>query len=279
MANSIAFYQQQITQAYVANAATLGVTIDPTSWSATNIDRCVIYAVAVAAYILDGFFDLFKADVNETISLLKPHTLRWYAEKAKQFQYGFNLFGDTDTYNNTGVTEDDVLASKVVDYAAVVETQRGLRIKVAKDNGIDLEALTTPELDAFKFYMDRVKDAGVKLNITSAAADDLKSAITIIYNPLIINSQGQRIDGNSTTPVQSAINTFLKNLPFNGIFSVQKFVDAIQAVEGVTDLQITQISARYGTIPFANINVSYTPDSGYLRINQPTDLVLIFISE
>ena len=188
MANSISYYQEQITTTYVSNAASVGVVIDPTTWSVVNLDRCVIYAVAVCAWVIDNLMDLFKADVNETISLLKPHSLRWYAQKAKAFQFGFNLVPESDVYDNTGIDNAVIAASKVVSYAAVVEQTRGLRIKVANDNGIDLEALTDAELDAFIFYMKEVKDAGVKLNITTAVADDLKANITIVYNPLVLNA-------------------------------------------------------------------------------------------
>ena len=42
MANSIEYYQGVITDAYVSRAATLGIAIDPTIWSAVNLDRIVI---------------------------------------------------------------------------------------------------------------------------------------------------------------------------------------------------------------------------------------------
>ena len=231
----------------------------------------------MCAWDLENLFDLFKADVNEKISAMKPHSLRWYALKAKAFQYGFDLKTDTDYYEIFG-DESVVNASKIVSYTAVVEQTRGLRIKVAHDNGGDLEPLSNAQLDSFVAYMRRVKDAGVKLNITSGVADSLKAAITIIYNPLVLNNLGVRIDGNNATSVQSGISAFLKNLPFNGVFSIQKFEDALLDVEGVSDLLVNSISARYGLIPFANINIRYIPDSGYLRI-AVGDLTLTFIAE
>lgn len=266
MAQPINYYQQLITDAYVSNAASVGVTLTPALWSAVNLDRCVIYAVAVCAWTIDNLCDLFKADVNETISLLKPHSLRWYASIAEAFQYGYNLVAESDYYNNTGIDADLIAASKVVGYAAVVEQTRGLRIKVAKDNGTDLEPLTTPELNSFIYYMKQVKDAGVRLLITTAVADSLQADITIVYNPLVLTATGARIDGTNATPVQTAIALFLKNLPFNGVFSIQKFVDTIQLVEGVADLRINGISARYGALPFTSISITYVPDAGYLRI-------------
>ncbi len=279
MAQTIQYYQTQITDAYVANAATIGITINPAQWSVTNLDRCVIYAVAVCAFLLNSFFDLFKADVDETISAMKPHSLRWYALKSKAFQYGFSLVADADYYNNTGIDADVVTASKIVSNVAVTEQTRGLRIKVAKLVSGDLAPLNlVTELPAFQFYMKQVKDAGVKLNITTSVADNLKNNITIVYNPLVLNASGQRIDGTAATPVQTAVKLFLKTLPFNGVFSIQKFEAKLLEIDGVTDLKVNSISARYGVLPFDNINISYTPDSGYLRI-EDADLVISFIPQ
>lgn len=276
MANTIQYYQTQITEAYVANAAAVGIIINPAAWSVANIDRCFIYAVAVCAWSVNTLFDFFTADVNATIAAMKPHSLQWYAGMARAFQLGQNLVAEADYYDNTGLDADVVAASKIVAYAAVVEQTRGVRIKVAKTMGTDLGPLLPGELTAFSDYMKKVKDAGVKLSITSAVADDLRLVITVKYNPLVLTSTGSRIDGITATPVKDAIKAFLKNLPFNGVFSIQKLVDAIQAVEGVDDLTINEAQTRYGLLVFSTVNMVVVPDAGYLRIADG-DLVVSYV--
>jgi hypothetical protein len=227
----------------------------------------------VAIWSLETLFDLHKADINETIAAMKPHTLRWYSEKSKAFQYGYSLPSDIDVYDNTALTEAQIVASKVVDYAAVVEQDRGLRIKVAKDNGSDLEPITAAELLSFTAYMQRIKDAGVKITATTSAADALRLELTVRYDPLVLLPTGGRIDGATSAPVKDGIKIHLKNLPFNGILSVQKLVDAIQVIEGVKDLRVDTVQAKYGALPFTSINIDYTPDAGYLRIAD-ADLII-----
>lgn len=261
----------------VAADATLGPLL--TSTSKTAIYRLLLYISAVTDWTLENLHDLFRKEVDDTIAKMKPHSLQWYAERAVVFQYGFDLAGETDGYDNTGIADSDVEASKVVDYAAVIEQQSAnirLRIKVATDNGSDLEPLTTPQLTAFTTYMRRIKDAGVKLSITSTTADLLKLALRIKYNALVLDSNGARIDGVTQTPVQDAIHRFLKNLPFNGVFSVAKLEDAIQAVEGVSDVKIDIVQTKYGLLPFTSVDIDYTPDAGYLRILDE-DLTIQFI--
>jgi hypothetical protein len=151
-------------------------------------------------------------------------------------------------------------------------------MKVAK-LGTDLEPLAAGELTAFRAYMARVKDAGVSLQIDSLVADKLKLELDVYYNPLILNSIGQRIDGSDLEPVKNAITKYLQNLPFNGVFVLTYLVDELQKVDGVTIPKVKVAQAKYGLFPFTSINELYQPDSGYLRFEVPGDLVLNYIPQ
>lgn len=261
----------QATQAgNAAMISMLGNTSKVAIW------KLLFYAVAFGIYSLEVMFDLLRIEIDEDIKKMKPHSARWYAEKAKLFQYGFALIQESDEYDNTGFSETQVEQSKIIAHSAVVEQDRGIRIKVAKDTGVDLGPLTIGELDSFSHYMERVKDAGIKLRITSSVADDLKAQLRIYYDPLVLAANGSRIDGTSLEPVQDALKLYLKNLPFNGLFVPQLMVDHLQEVNGVVIVKDDLWQARYGALAFANIDVEYTPDSGYLRIDN-NDLTIQFI--
>jgi hypothetical protein len=279
MANTIKYYQDLITDRYVQNAAAIGIVINPALWSSTNLDRLFIYAVAVCAWTIDSLMDLFKADVNEIIAKKKPHTAQYYAELAKSFQYGFSLIPDTVVFDNTGYTAEQIEASKIVKVAAAIELPSGAYIKVAKTNGTALTALSVNEVAALQQYMNRVKDFGVyPLVVQSSPADNLKLGITVVYDPLVLNNTGNRIDGTGTGVVAAAIRLYLQNLPFNGVLSLQKLTDEIQKVSGVSDLALTYAGARYGSLNYQGINISYTPNSGYLTIAD-NDLTITYVAQ
>ncbi|MDI3319119.1 hypothetical protein [Pinibacter soli] len=247
------------------------------SKSSTAIWRLWTYIVAVCAWSLEKLFDTFKADVLETISRMKPGSVRWYAEMAKAFQYGCQLPPDTDQYDNSHLTDDQVQASKIVKYSSVVEQAKNLRVKVAKET-TDLEPLTSTELAAFREYMQRITYAGVRLQIESRQADTIKAKLIIYYDPLVLNDQGQRLDDSDSEPVQTAFKNYLKQLPFNGLFVTTYLIDALQKVEGIVIPQLVSCSAKYGDIETA-IDVMYVPDAGYLRLENETDLELEFIPQ
>jgi len=279
MARSISDIQAALlTQ--VQNDPVLGPQL--TSTSRVALWRLWCYVIAVCQWTLENLYDIFVALVNSIVANMKPHTLQWYRNKALAFQFGYPLVTDSDTYDNTGLSDDQIAASQVITYAAVIETilnnRRVLRVKVATMINGDLGPVPADQLAAFTAYMEAIKDAGVSLQITTANPDGLKLSVDFYYDPLILNSTGGRNDGTDTQPTQSAIDTFLKNLPFNGIFSINQLDNAIQAVQGYKDLRINYALAQYGALPYTSVNVMYIPDAGYLRILNPaTDLTLNFI--
>lgn len=258
--------------AKIAADVTLGPLL--TSTSAVAIFNVLCYIFAVCAWTLENLFDIFKSDVDYKIALDKAHRPQWYVNKAKAFQYGYNLVADQDYYDNTGIDPALVEASKIVAYAAIAE-EPSIRMKVAKLSGANLAKLSAGELTSFIAYIKKIRDAGVKLHggtitspatITSTDPDKLRLVIRVKVNPLVINNSGARIDGNNPAPVKDAVKGYLQNIDFNGLFSVQKLVDAIQKVDGVDDLKIDGIQAKYGALPFTTVDIDFVPDSGYLII-------------
>lgn len=284
MARTTEEIRQQVTDTYVANMAAIGIAVDTAAWSKTNLQKLIIYVVSFCISTLELLFDVHKAEIDATIKELKPHTTRWYANKALEFQYGFSLLADDDEFDNSGYTDSQIEDSKVVDYAAVVEQVNtygrvSLRIKIAHDNGTDLEPVTDPQKSGFTEYLQRIKDAGVRLQIDSLPADSLKQKWRIFYDPLLLSGSGARLDGASAVPVEDAIKNYLKNLPFNGVYVSQFHIDAVQAVEGVVTCELDLCQSKYGLLPFSNVDALFTPDSGYLRFATDPDLEIEYIAQ
>lgn len=239
--------------------------------SAAAIWRLMFYIHSFCIFVMENIFDLFTASVNDTIANDMPHTTRWYRTKALLFQFGFNLLADTDKFDNTSYTDDQVAASQIVKYAAVNETtvdsKRVLLIKIAKLVNNDLAPLSTTELAAFTAYMQDVKDAGVPLIIYNREADTIRVTVDFYYNPLLLDGLGNRLDGLGEPPVPAAALNYLLNLPFNGEFSNAKFIDALQAAYGAADNNVFLVSAerKTGDNAYQSIPNTFIPDAGYAR--------------
>jgi hypothetical protein len=238
--------------------------------SKVSIWRLFVYIQAFAIFVHETIFDTHKQEIEELIALNKIHNLRWYRGKALIFQLGYSLYLESDLYNNDTVDESLVLASQIVKQASVEELAGRLKIKVAKEDGNGLGALTfltNPEIQAFTQYMSLVKDAGTRIDIISRAPDQLKLTLDLYFDPLILSSNGERLDGSENEPILKAIEFFLYNLEFNGELILTKFTDYLQLVEGVEMPVINEAFAKYGTLEYSEILETYIADSGYMVID------------
>lgn len=218
------------------------------------------YIVAVCQWVVENLFDSHKAEVDSIIATQRPHTLQWYVTKAKQFQYGVPLSFESDSYATT--TTD--LAVAIISYAAAVELTSMVRLKVATLSAGALAPLSPAQLTSFTAYIQQIKDAGVRMQITSGNPDVLRLKLKIYYDPLVLNAVGERIDGTATQPVLDAVKIFLKSLPFNGLFVLNNLIAALQAVEGVVIGVIDTAEATYAALPYTPVTVEYAPYAGYM---------------
>jgi hypothetical protein len=190
--------------------------------------------------------------------------LQWYVSKATKFQYGISLPPDGDEYVVVPPVDPTVL---IVRFAAAVELVNLVRIKVARLSGSVLAPLLPLQLTAFAAYMARIKDAGVRIQVTSDNPDNLQLKVAVFYDPLILNVNGSRLDGTSVAPVKDAINNFLENLPFNGLFVINNLITTLQKVEGVRIAEIVSAQANYGITSYVPIAYEYLPDAGYMILD------------
>lgn len=222
---------------------------DLSSSSQTALWRLWTFVVASAIYLHEVLWDLFKEELEEIAAEAKVGTAEWLQSKALVFQYSptepqvLEVVDFVPRY----VTIDEGL--RIIDVASVKQqTNRRVVVKVAKDDGSSgLIALDAMELSAFRSYIRAIQFAGTSVDVQSANADKLYIEMTVYYD-------GQFVQSVVSTNVKSAINNYIQNLEFDGLVYVNKFIDAIQAVDGVKDLKIDLLRARTDADPFGTIN-------------------------
>jgi hypothetical protein len=240
-------------------------------FSNVSIENLFLYIVALSIYILEQLYDDHKSDVETTLSNMRPHSLKWYVEKAKAFQFGdeYNLVDGTDYY-----TKEDEDA-QIVAYAAAAEKNGTLLLKVAKkntDGNLEpLSKVSTGEQDneftPFKEYISRVKDAGVKVDVISDVGDDLNISIDIWYDPLVLNKNGELLDGSGVKPAEVTIKEFIISLPFNGEFVLAKLVEALVNTQGIDFPVIHSIQqSKYDANDWTDVTGKVVPYAGYFNI-------------
>jgi len=269
MARTVTEIQNEIFGSIVANENLAGLN----SQSKVAIYRLIVFIVSFAIWTLETLFDVHKKELQTALLEQKSGTLAWYRTMALAFQYGFDLLIDSDKFNSGTATAEQIAASKIVKYAAVLEGVEDSRvvIKIAGETNGVLAPITTPQLLAFDTYINEIRYAGVKITVINYLPDRLYLNIVIYRDPLLIDAQGNSIL-NGGKPVENAIRAYMKQLPFNGELVLAHLVDALQKVEGVRIPHIVSADSSwidptrngYGTP--RPINVKTIAVSGYFEV-------------
>ena len=274
MARTIIEIKATMTTEFMANATlavkygfAVGDSFDDT-FSKVSWESIQYYIVAVAVCFLEKMFDADKADIATQIAEKKPHRLKWYINKALAYQHGCELVEDEDYYDNTGLTDAQILEFKVVKYAAAVEKGGVVYLKVAGANKVQLTSgkpgETSDQEAGLIAYFKEVKDGGVKLTIINRPAEHFKASLIVYYNPMVLNSAGLTTTG--TEPVRDAVNAFISSLPFNGEYRNEALIDVLQVIPGVEIPQLIIAQTSEDGNVFTTVDAYVVPDSGYYKI-------------
>lgn len=281
MARSVAEIKKTMTDAFMADATIrekYGLSVNDTfssKFSSVSIENILFFIVAACCHVLEVLFDYHKADVEEKISMAVVASVPWYYKMALAFQYGDSLVLNerTQQYEYASIDESKL----VVKYAAVRDKGTSVQILVSGDEGGNPVVLSNDVLTVFKQYMNRVKVAGVILNITSKESDNVTVTATITIDPLVLNENGELLS-DCSKPVEEAITSYLKHIIYGGTFNKTRLVDVIQAVEGVVDVELKECKYKPAnssewTVLSGN---NYTGNSGsYIPVDLENSLTYV----
>jgi hypothetical protein len=277
MARSTTVIKQEITSSFMGNSIIQDAygfgdsVLFESEFSKVSLENILFDIVAFSIWVLENLFDTHKKEVDDIIEAKMPHRPSWYRTKAKAFQYGFALITDTDKYDNTGFTDDQVLNSKIIKYAAVTPSAGQILIKIATEAAGVLAPITPEQKASFDAYILEIADCGVKYIIVNHLPDILLLNLQIFRDPLVLDSTGMSIL-NGNYPVQDAINEYMKELPFNGELVLAHFIDKLQKAEGVVIPHLVNAESQaidINTNQYLDaepINVKTVPVSGYFTI-------------
>lgn len=271
--------KSSITTPFIQNAHIIAyygldenLTFDQ-QFSIVSIENIIFNIITNIVFFLELLFGEHESRVDTKLHEQKNCRLPWYRTMALAFQYGFDLVQDKDYFDNSNATEEQIEQSKIIKYAAVTEpeTPATVILKIAGETGGELAPLTEPQRDAFIAYVKEFKPPGLDVNVINYLPDLLYIDLTIYRDALVLDENGMSIL-NGNYPVNDAINEFMKELPFNGEFTRQSFVDKLQLVKGVRIAHINNIESAwidpnvndYGA-PIS-IPVKKIAESGYFKV-------------
>lgn len=226
------------------------------SASNTAIYRLWAYITAVTISVLEQLWDDFKLEVEQLADRQIAGTLAWYAGKVYDFQYGDDLEFINNEYQYAVI--DDT--KRIVKRVAVTDTGGIVRISAAKLVGIQVSPLSEQEYSALLAYLQRIAFAGTQLELASLNADKLKMQATVYYNALLDKDTVK-------AAIKTAIEQYINTIPFDGFIYGNKLIDAIQAVDGVIDVELLAFDVKVGLGDYMPVGRVYKAISGYFELD------------
>lgn len=250
--------------------------------SKMSIMNLMTYVMSVLIYTYEVVLDAFQINVVKSVSSRINGTPAWYAAMALKFQFDpINMRGDKmvfneDTFSVEYESVDD--SHKIITNAAYEEysIHDAIILKVSKDNDDSSETdnamfykpLTDVELAAFKSYIKAIKFVGAKVYCTSMPGDiiTIRSNGASIYYDEMYTTDASVLNG-----IKEALVGYVKSLKYNQYVYYQSFIDAIQGVDHVLNID-AGIVVEVRTYNQANgiynepiqIIGQYRPKSGYV---------------
>lgn len=291
---SISEIKAEIGEAYVSHPAIKsayglkeGVAFDK-AFSPVSVESVMFYVVASCIWLVEKMFAKHETEVSEAMESLRPHTLRWYANKAMEYMDGKNLMSDrtdgkatADYYDTSSMTEDAIRKAKVVKYAVATEVDNTVRLSVAGESGGLPTPLSAKQLAGLKRYISQIKDAGVRCLVESKAADSMRVELMVVYDPAILEATAVGEAGgdglrevelirDGKDVISEAVREVIARLPFNGEYRNSDLIVALQAIEGVKVVDIIKVEAATINGAFEPVVGSKRPEAGYFGLEKLT---------
>jgi len=231
-------------------------------FSPVSLEALTIEAHATAGTAIEKMHQWHLREITQLIEQERYGYAGWYAKMMLAFQFGFDIneLEEQTYYNDTN--SEPAIDARIIKFAYAFDNPNtaGVVIKIAK---ADPDGKPTPldsfELTAAASYINRIKPAGIPVKIVNDPPDVLDVSVKIIYDPLVFNSEND-VD----SAIETAINSYLNGIEFNGSFVSMKMIDQLQITNGIVIALVNEIRATHAGYAAEDITalVSHIPASG-----------------
>lgn len=256
--------QKEIFEALILEKESNSNLSGLTSTSKAAVWRLLLWVAAAGIWIHEQLWEQKRQDLIDLAAKIPFGTAPWYADQALLYQHGDSLEWIEDRF----VYAEEDESARIVKRAAVSTDGAQVNIKVAKEDGSgNLVKLSTAEKSGLTGYFEEIKFVGTPLTVISEDPDDLKIEVAIYFDPLKLTSTGALVTDATSFPVIDAVNEYLESLDFGGVFREGELSQKILQVDGVVNVGINGLSAKYGGLSYAPFDDQYQSFAGYMALD------------
>lgn len=237
--------------------------------------KLLVWCCACVAAQLEALLAQHKAEQNELNARKKIGALRWL--EAEVMQYRFNaatglpwaFTEDPGTYAPVYGAEALADASALlVSQAVARDGSEGVVLLVAKGQPGSLARLESAELEGLRAYVRRIEFAGQFIEVLSLAADRVRYAARLEYDPL------KHTRATAEAAIRAAASAYLAGAP-RGTATTLGQIDAWQALDGITPVAIDLAEGQPDGGVYQAFDFRYDALAGYMVFDQSSTITLV----
>lgn len=203
--------------------------------SKMSILNGITWAFSAVIYSFETLLDVFAVDISTAINNRVNGTPVYYANALLQYQKGDTLTVREDglAFGYTTIDETKRIITQVSysESSSDVNLDNKLIMKVATGEKGNLSSITPEDLVMINSYINQIKFAGTRIEVTSQEGDVLIPKVTVFYDGAIMESE-------LYDSIDEKLNDYIMNIEFDSSIYVSKIIDAIKKADHVTDVYI-----------------------------------------
>lgn len=245
------------------------------TFSIVSIENLLFYAFGYACFLIQSIVESAQESIQAIVDKNYICNDAYWHDALLGFQSGddLTLNAITKRYEYAVIDSSKQIIKRVAvreKYDADDSNKYKVFIYVAGESNGEIIPLTNAQKSELEPYIFKKKPSGVLTKLISGDGDTLDIALTVNYNPLLLNSDGELIN-DSSKPVDLAAENYIKVLNtdyFKGNLNVTRFVDSIQGATGVVDVKITGLSIN--SVAKTELWGTYESTNGWFKIGTLT---------
>lgn len=242
--------------------------------SKLSILNGITWTFAAVVFSFESILDVFAIDISNVINNRINGTPTYYINALLQYQKGDELVVREDGlafgYTNIDETKRMITQASYMESFSDVNVDNKLILKVATGEKGKLKSIPREELVMIQAYINKIKFAGTRIEVTSQEGDVLIPRVSVYHDGAVLESEVY-------DKIEEKLNEYMMNVKFDSTIYVSDIIAAIRRAEHVTDVHIdTEATPEQGIFiapydsdghitPIRKIGRMTHTSSGYLK--------------
>lgn len=205
--------------------------------SKLSIMNGITWAFAAVVYSFETLLDVFTLDISTAINSRVNGTPLFYVNALLQYQKGDELTIREDGlacgYNEIDETKRIISQVSYSESSSDVNLDNKLILKVAQGEKGHLSPVLSDDLVLIISYLNKIKFAGTRIEVTSSEGDILIPKLSVYYDGAVREVEIYDL-------IEEKLNDYMMNIDFDSSIYVSKIIEAIKKAEHVTDVYIDE---------------------------------------